>query len=105
MWKAIAIVIFVGFVIGYFHQYNLRYKAVKKLKNVKEDLKIPYDDYSRYQKAYVEYYKWLTHELQGTLSDDQESMLSDCVIKLEELFNEDFSAPKYGHTFKSEKNN
>ena len=90
MKETILILIFAFFVIGYFHQYNLRHKAVQKLKKVKEDLKISYDDYARYQKAYIEYYKWLDSHSADKIGYS-ESTIKLCRKKYKELFVLDLS--------------
>lgn len=55
MEKIILIFIIIFLLLIIFHQKNLIHKL--KLKN--EALKIAYDDYSAYQKSYINYYKWL----------------------------------------------
>jgi len=61
---------------------------VNRLVNRCNALKIPFDDYSHYQKAYVEMYKWLK-ENSTAATPKARFIYRKCLDKLEELFNND----------------
>ena len=47
-------------VIRAYHLYNVKSKELKKYKEVNQ---IPYDILSHYEKAYVNFYKWMKHHM------------------------------------------
>jgi hypothetical protein len=83
----ISIFLVIAYVIKHYYEYYQKHLLKKKIKELRDRMQIPYDDYSRYQKAYVGFYKWLT----GTNSDKlgySESTFKLCLKKFEEYFKE-----------------
>lgn len=59
-----------------YHLLNLKYKEIRR---IKEATKIPYNIFSHYEKAYVNFYKWM-------IENDVDKKIVD---KFDKLFNYD----------------